>query len=142
MQQTKGSYRYINYIFSFSLVIVFAVIMAILIYSGANSYKNVKEHTDMTFNASTALGYIVNKIHGNDIDGVLIKDIYVVEEQPILPAKSRLQGNSEDVKIKNVTLENINLLGKSSNEERRAKIRKARKRAVVQKASRKANRRK
>lgn len=72
MQQTKGSYRYINYIFSFSLVIVFAVIMAILIYSGANSYKNVKEHTDMTFNASTALGYIVNKIHGNDIDGVSI----------------------------------------------------------------------
>ena len=46
-----------------------------------------------------------------DIDGLLIKDIYVVEEQPILPAKSRLQGNSEDVKIKNVTLENINFLG-------------------------------
>ena len=40
------------------------------------------------------------------------------------------------------TEENISLLGKSSNEERRAKIKKARKRAVVQKASRKANRRK
>ena len=40
------------------------------------------------------------------------------------------------------TEESINLLGKPSNEERRAKIRKARKRAVIQKASRKANRRK
>ena len=79
MQQTKGSYRYINYIFSFSLVIVFAVLMAILIYSGANSYKSVKEHTDMTFNASTALGYVVNKIHGNDIAGVTIGEENDVE---------------------------------------------------------------
>ena len=47
-----------------------------------------------------------------DIDGVLIKDIYLVEDQEILPAKSRLQGNSEKNSIKNVTLENINFLGR------------------------------
>lgn len=46
-----------------------------------------------------------------DIDGVTIKDIYLVEDQPILPAKSRLQGHSKENSIKNVTLENINLLG-------------------------------
>ena len=66
MKKYKGSYRYINYIFSFSLVIVFVVLMSILIYSGANSYKNIKNHTDMNFNAQTALGYVVNKVHGND----------------------------------------------------------------------------
>lgn len=46
-----------------------------------------------------------------DIDGVTIKDIYLVEDQPILPAKSRLQGHSRENSIKNVTLENINFLG-------------------------------
>lgn len=47
-----------------------------------------------------------------DIDGVTIKDIYLVEEQEILPSKSRLQGFSPEVSIKNVTLENICFLGK------------------------------
>ncbi len=47
-----------------------------------------------------------------DINGVIIKDIYLVEEQEILPAKSRLQGYSPEVTIKNVVLENINFLGK------------------------------
>lgn len=72
MKKYKGSYRYINYIFSFSLVIVFVVLMAILIYSGANSYKNVKEHTDINFNAQTALGYVANKVHGNDTYGLVM----------------------------------------------------------------------
>ena len=40
------------------------------------------------------------------------------------------------------TEQKINLLGRPSTEEYRAKKRRARKRAVVQKASRKANRRK
>ncbi len=75
MQVSRGNYRYINYIFSFSLVLTFAILMALLIYGGANSYKNVKEHTDISFNASTALGYVVNKIHGNDVNGVEIGEV-------------------------------------------------------------------
>ena len=75
MRRSRGSYRYINYIFSFSLVLTFAILMALLIYSGANSYKNVKEHTDISFNASTALGYVINKIHGNDVNGVEIGEV-------------------------------------------------------------------
>lgn len=59
--------------------------------------------TDSVWNADAQTG---------DIDGITIKDIYLVEDQEILPSKSRLQGYSPEVKIKNVTLENINFLGK------------------------------
>ena len=75
MESNRGNYKYINYIFSFSLVLTFAILMSILIYSGANSYKNVKEHTDISFNSSTALSYVVNKLHGNDINGVEIGNV-------------------------------------------------------------------
>lgn len=59
--------------------------------------------TNSAWNRDTTMG---------DIDGVTIKDIYFVEEQEILPAKSRIQGYSENNSIKNVTLENICYLGK------------------------------
>ena len=75
MENNRGNYKYINYIFSFSLVLTFAILMSILIYSGANSYKNVKKYTDVSFNSSTALGYVVNKLHGNDINGVEIGSV-------------------------------------------------------------------
>ncbi len=59
--------------------------------------------TDSVWNDSASIG---------DIDGITIKDIYLVEDQEVLPSRSRLQGYSPEVKIKNVTLENINFLGK------------------------------
>lgn len=72
MQRNRVNYKYINYVFSFTLIIVFALLMALLIYSSVNSFKKVKEHTDLSFNSSTAMGYIVNKIHGNDSAGVTL----------------------------------------------------------------------
>lgn len=59
--------------------------------------------THSAWNRDTSMG---------DIDGVTIKDIYFVEDQAILPSKSRIQGYSKENSIKNVTLENICYLGK------------------------------
>jgi len=47
-----------------------------------------------------------------DIDGLLIKDIYLNGEQHILPARSRLQGYSDANMIRNVTIENLCFRGK------------------------------
>jgi len=47
-----------------------------------------------------------------DIDGLLIKNIFLNGEQNILPSRSRLQGYSENNAIRNVTLENICFQGK------------------------------
>ncbi len=47
-----------------------------------------------------------------DIDGLLIRDIYLNGEQSILPARSRLQGYSSENSIRNVTLENLCFHGK------------------------------
>jgi len=47
-----------------------------------------------------------------DIEGLLIRDIYLNGEQSILPARSRLQGYSSENMIRNVTLENICFHGK------------------------------
>lgn len=52
-----------------------------------------------------------DKVMG-DIDGLLIKDIYLNGEQPILPSRSRLQGFDEEHMIRNVTMENICFNGK------------------------------
>ena len=47
-----------------------------------------------------------------DIDGLLIRDIFLNGEQSILPARSRLQGYSSENSIRNVTLENLCFHGK------------------------------
>lgn len=46
------------------------------------------------------------------IENIKFTDIYLVEEQEILPSMSRIQGFSPECNIKGVTFENINLLGK------------------------------
>lgn len=46
------------------------------------------------------------------IENIKLSNIYLIEEQDILPSKSRLEGYSPENNIKNVTLENINLHGK------------------------------
>lgn len=46
------------------------------------------------------------------IENIRFSDIYLLEEQEILPSNSRIQGFSPENSIKGVTFENINLLGK------------------------------
>ena len=54
-----------------------------------------------------------DKIKGG-IDGVTIKNIYITEKADVPMSKSRIEGYSDEVKVSNVTIENINYLGKTA----------------------------
>ncbi len=49
-------------------------------------------------------------VHGG-IDGVTVKDIYIVDPLEVPMSNSRIEGYSEDICVENVTVENINYLG-------------------------------
>ena len=59
--------------------------------------------TNSVWNADSTMG---------DIDGVTVRNVSLNGHQPILPARSRIQGYSEEVGIRNVTLENLCYHGK------------------------------
>lgn len=50
-----------------------------------------------------------------NIHDVTIKNIAIVEEQDIIPAHSRIEGDSDKAAIENVTLENFSFCGKTAN---------------------------